>query len=199
MSHSVTCKTVPLRSIAAIKAAVAALIAKGVNVELKENAKPRGYYNNQIKRQLIDLMDTDDKVAAAKASEGFVYNSDPDICDFVIHCPDAHYDVGLIKHEDGHYVPYFDNYEHSASDTPMFITGSESGGISKTLGTGKGSHAGHWNGLRDSSEAALHSIGSYLQEYTKCAAIEAAIGAGHMVDGCTTDEDGNMHLTLSVS
>jgi len=198
MSHSVTCKTVPLRSKSAIRQAVANLIARGIRVELRENAKPRGYYRNQIKRQLIDLMDTDDKEAARKASEGFIYNDDPDVCDFVIHCPDSHYDVGLIRHEDGHYVPYFDNYEHGARDTPEFHTGTESGGIVKTLGTGKAGHAGHWNGLRESSEVALHSIGKFLQEYTKEATIEAAVAAGHFVDGVEVDDEGNMHLTLSV-
>lgn len=198
MSHSVTCKTVPIKSISAIKAAVASLREKGVNVELRENSKPRCYYNNQIKRQVMDLMDTDDKQAAKEASEGFNYNSDPDVCDYVIHCPDAYYDVGLIKHKDGHYVPFFDNYEHRALENPYFTTGTESGGISQTLGTGHGQHAGHWNGLKDSSDAVLHSIGQFLQEYTKEAAIETAISQGHSIEDLVTDEDGNIHLTVAI-
>ncbi len=198
MSHTVTCKSVPIRSKSAIRAAVKALQDAGVDVELRENCKPRMYYNNQIKRQVIDLMDTNDKSAAKEATKGFAYNDDPDVCDFVLHCPKAHYDVGFIRHEDGHYVPLFDDYDHGACDTPMFKTGKESGGIKKTLGSGKGQHAGHWNGLKESTDAALHSIGKFLQEYSKATTIEAAISDGHMVESCIVDDDGNMHLVLTV-
>jgi len=198
MSHTITAKSVPIRSKSAIRQAVANLIASGINVVLEENAKPRGYYRNQIKRQVIDLMDTDNKEAARKASEGFQYNEDPDVCDFVIRCPESYYDVGLIRHEDGHYVPYFDNYQSGPRDTPEFHTGKESGPISNTLGTGKGGNAGHWNGLRDSSDVVLHSIGKFLQEYTKEATIEAACAAGQSIESMTTDDDGNIHLVLSV-
>ena len=180
-------------------AAVKALQDMGINVELKENCKPRCYYNNQIQRQVIDLMDTDNKAAAKEASADLDFNEDADVCDFVIHCPEAYYDVGLIRHKDGYYVPFFDDYEHSPRDTPQFKTGKESGGIKKVLGSGQGRHAGHWNGLRESSEQANHSIGKFLQEYTKSVVSSSAVSSGQSIESCEFDaETGEYHMVLSV-
>jgi len=82
MSHTTRLKTVSIKSITAVRAAVQALQAKGVRVELKEKVKPRAYYGEtQI-----------------------------GVCDYVLYLPDGQYDVGLDRQEDGTYAPVFDEW-----------------------------------------------------------------------------------------
>lgn len=80
MSHTSTITGVAIKNRAAIEAAVAHLQSKGVKVSLKENVKPRAYFNNQAGMETpADLCLQLDK-----------------------------YDVGLYLQEDGTYEARFD-------------------------------------------------------------------------------------------
>lgn len=90
MSHTTTVKSVPIRDIAALKQAVKDLQRQGVKCELKQDAKPRMYYQDQLGRQL---------------------GKDNENCEFVLELKDAPYDVGFIKQPDGTYQPVFDDWQ----------------------------------------------------------------------------------------
>ena len=79
MSHTTTVKA-DIRSVSAIKAAVAELKRTGVNVVLKENTQPRMYYANQH----------------------------PEPSAYVLHFPDCRYDVGLDRDGKGGFTLAFD-------------------------------------------------------------------------------------------
>ncbi len=80
MSHTTQIKSVPIRSVAAIRSAVALLKQKGVDCELLMNA-PRAYYRDQIKR-----------------------------CQYVLRLNKSRYDVGLDLQADGSYLPVMDTW-----------------------------------------------------------------------------------------
>ena len=73
MSHTTTLKGVKIMDRRAIEQAVADLKKDGVNVILRQNAKPRMYYSHQA-----------DEVG---------------LCDYVLHLPNSRYDVGLKWNE----------------------------------------------------------------------------------------------------
>lgn len=81
MSHTTTLKTVAIKDVAAMRNAVAELRAKGINCELRENVKPRMYYQNQH-----------------------------GVCPYVLALPNCPYDVGFDKQPDGSYAPVFDEW-----------------------------------------------------------------------------------------
>jgi len=81
MSHTTKIKQVPMRSESAMRAAIAALKAKGVECSLLENVKPRMYYADQHKE-----------------------------CPLVLHLPQSRYDVGFDRQDDGTLIPVFDGY-----------------------------------------------------------------------------------------
>jgi len=81
VSHTTTLKSVSIKDASAIRQAVAKLKASGVNIELRENEKPRMYYSNQHGK-----------------------------CDFVLKLSNGSYDVGLEKQADGSYAPVFDEW-----------------------------------------------------------------------------------------
>lgn len=76
MSHTTSLKGVNIRSVPALRAAVAFLQAQGVSCTLIENATPRAYYTQQ---------------------EGM------GLADFVLRLDAAKYDVGLYRQADGTY------------------------------------------------------------------------------------------------
>ena len=81
MSHTTQIRSVPIRSISAIRSAVALLKQKGVDCDLIMNAQPRMYFANQ------------------HAS-----------CAYVIRLNKSRYDVGLDLQEDGSYLPVMDTW-----------------------------------------------------------------------------------------
>lgn len=188
VSHSTTIKTVPIKSQSALRAAIAELQSNGVNIELQENCKPRMYYKNQIAKQIV---------STAKEGE-FSFNEDPDVCDFVIHLPDSFYDIGLLRQEDGSYTPVFDDYcGGPVSGAP---TTAQMKGIKSILGHKWEGKVEHWAGRKEGNDSQLHSIGKFLQGYTKQTVVEAATLAGHMVSGFTENEKtGEIQVHLSVN
>ncbi len=81
MSHTTTLRSVAIRDVGAMHAAVAALRTKGVNCTLVTNETPRMYYSNQGEK-----------------------------CDYVLRLHDGKYDVGFQKQEDDSLAPVFDEY-----------------------------------------------------------------------------------------
>jgi hypothetical protein len=81
MSHTTTLKGVLIKDVSALRAAVADLVASGLNVALLENAKPRMYYDNQS-----------------------------GVLPFVLQLKDTKYDVGFKLEADGSYAPVFDEW-----------------------------------------------------------------------------------------
>ncbi len=86
MSHTTKLNNVVIRDVSALKQAVAALKAKGINCELLENETPRMYSSNQ-----------------------------GDSCDYVLRLNDGKYDVGFQKQKDGTYVPVLDTWSDYVS------------------------------------------------------------------------------------
>lgn len=84
MSHTTTLKGVEIKDVSAIRSAVANLKARGINIELVENAMPRMYYREQER--------------------------DVGNCEFVLKLPGSRYDVGLKKNKAGNYEPVFDEW-----------------------------------------------------------------------------------------
>lgn len=101
-------------------------------------------------------------------------------CDFVLKL-DGAYDVGLKRNADGAYEPVLDVYQ---------------GHVGKYLGAtcpvpGTAAYAGQ--------EYTQHQIGRFLQGYAKHAAMNAAMSAGHVIESCDVDADGNVQLVLAVA
>jgi hypothetical protein len=86
MSHTTTLKGVEIKDRVAIVAAVKELKAKGVAIELRENAKWRGYFTHQGR-----------------------------VVDLVLHLTNCPYDIGLKLDEKGHYQPEFDLWANKVS------------------------------------------------------------------------------------
>lgn len=101
-------------------------------------------------------------------------------CDLVLKL-DGAYDVGLKRNAEGNYEPVLDVYQ---------------GHVGKYLGAtcplpGTASYR--------SQEHTQHEIGRLLQIYAKHAAMNAAMNAGHIIEGCHTDAEGNIQLVLAVA
>lgn len=86
MSHTTTLKSVKIQDVAAMRAAVAELKAKGIDCDLLENAKPRMYYATQH-----------------------------GTCDYVLKLNKSPYDVGFDKQADGSFVPVFDEWQQKVA------------------------------------------------------------------------------------
>lgn len=91
MSHTTTIKSVPIKDVQALKAAVKELQDAGVKCELRENCMPRMYSEGQ---------------ARAVGT-----------CDYVLHLPNSRYDVGFVKQADGSYAPAFDEWSGQVAGT----------------------------------------------------------------------------------
>ena len=81
MSHTTKIKSVPIRSVSAMRSAVAELKTMGIACHLEENTIPRMYYNYQHKA-----------------------------CAYVLKMDDCKYDVGLDLQKDGTCAPVFDSW-----------------------------------------------------------------------------------------
>lgn len=145
MSHTTTLNNVVIRDANALRSAVAELQTKGVRCELRENVKPRLYYQNQH-----------------------------GVCPFVLKLHESKYDVGFDRKEDGTYVPVFDDWAGQVK--------GQIGAACPLPGTREGN--------------AQHTIGRLMQSYAKHAAMNAATAQGYIIEDTTTDDEGNIHLTL---
>jgi len=187
VSHTTTVKSVPIRSITALEAAVQALQAKGVNCELVKDAKPRNFYRDQINRHI-----------KAKRPNDFIFHDDPEECDYVLKLPDAYYDVGFLKDaKTGGLVPLFDDY-NGYSTVLEWQYGK--GPIRDYIGSKFEGSIEHWNGLHKEGETdqTLHSLGGLLRAYSQEAVIEAAAMGGHIVDTIEEQKDGTINIEISV-
>jgi hypothetical protein len=100
-------------------------------------------------------------------------------CDLVLKL-DGAYDVGLKRNAEGNYEPVLDVYQ---------------GHVGRYLGAtcpvpGTAAYA--------SQEYTQHQIGRFLQEYGKHVAMNAAMAAGHVIESCDVDADGNVQIILAV-
>lgn len=147
------------------------------------------FYKDQIQKQIV----------GKEGASDFSFNSDPDVCDFVIKVPGSYYDIGLLRNADGSgYTPVFDDYcGGSVSGEP---TTRDMVGLKHILGNKNNEKVEHWAGRQNDPAASLFSIGKLLSSYTKAATIEAATMAGHSVAGCIEDpETGEITLQLHVN
>jgi hypothetical protein len=102
------------------------------------------------------------------------YRDQGDVCEYVLALAGSEYDVGLKKQADGTYAPMFDEYN---------------GKVARVLGASGARPTNRDDGM-------LHQIGKFLQAYTECATVNAAISQGYMVSGSSTDSAGNVCLIL---
>lgn len=185
MSHTATVKSVPIKDIRALHQMAAELNSKGVKCELKQNAIPRMYYQDQLKRHLGN-------------NKNFTLNSNSEMCDYVLNVKDAYYDIGFVKDKDGNYVPIFDDFDYA----PYHTTGANRGikSLKQVLGCEfKNAKTQHWSGAVDANEQTLCSIGQALQSYSVHAATNAATDAGYSVLSTTTDELGQVLIEVEVN
>lgn len=144
MSHTSAIKAVKITSISALTSAVAELASKGVRCSLLQNAVPRAYFPDQA--------------GMGKA-------------EYVLHLPDAKYDVGLYLQPDKSYEPRTDFY---------------GGSVEAVLGVAATSEA-----TREQAK-----LGKLLQMYAIHAATETARRKGLSVNR-TTGKDGTIRLELT--
>ncbi len=171
MSHTVSLSTVPIRSITALRAAITALAATGINISLEENATPRNYYRDQYQRHL---------------------KRPNEVADFVIRLPDAHYDIGLLKEEDGTYSTHFDDYGH-----PGHLNERGKKAIKDILGIPAPGMTEHWSGQKKNPLQAQHSVAKFLNSYTEHAALEIAGSQGMLLESCEVMPDGSRVMTFA--
>jgi len=143
MSHNVLIKNVKITSIPALQRAIAELNAEGIRVSLEDRKQFR------------------------------TYRGQPNRCDYCISLPDANHDVGLVKQEDGSYLPYYDPY-----------------GMPRN---GEGVSC-RWE-QRDGNEAFQRTaIGKLLQRYATCVAEDSLTLSGNAFTR-EYDNEGNIVLT----
>jgi hypothetical protein len=184
MSHTATVSTVPIKDIRALTRCVEELKAKGVNVELVQNAVPRMYYANQIRLHLKEK------------GKKLQYHPNVEECDYVLKVNDAYYDVGFLKDEKGNLVPLFDDYDYSSWEVKS--TQSGKGPIRKYIGAKFDAPIEHWSGEKQDTEQLLHSVGDFLQAYTKHATIYAAEDEGYSLADTSLNEKGELVLEFEV-
>lgn len=114
MSHTTTLKSIVIRDVAAIEAAVAELKAKGVDIDLVRDVAPRMYYPDQLRKD------------TGKAT-----------ADYVLRLNGGQYDVALVKQEDGTFAPVFDTWAGHVSrqlGAACPLPGTEEGRIQHAIG-----------------------------------------------------------------
>lgn len=97
-------------------------------------------------------------------------------CDFVLKLG-GQYDVGLQKQADGTYQIIMDEWGNHVSNVI---------GAACPL-------------PQTSEERALWAIGQFAQQYGRCAAVNAAVAQGYMVQSDYVDADGNVQLEIVVN
>lgn len=157
MSHTTTVKSVAIRDIEALRMAIAELAEKrGIKATLEEgdNINPRMYYREQ---------------------ERELKGKTP----YVLRLPDASYDVGFQKMEDGTYAPVTDFYGGSVEKHLHAECGCKPSGMTE-------------------EDRVRYALGGLMQGYAKHASINQAVAQGYEVEAVTQDEDGTVHLQIGV-
>jgi hypothetical protein len=145
-------------------------------VPLKSVSAIRSAVNN-LAAKGINIGLAENAVPRMYYSDQFKRDTGKSRAELVLQLPGSKYDVGLSLQEDGTYQPVLDTW-----------AGSVSGQIGATCP------------VPSSPEGrAQHAIGQFMQEYAKEAAIEAAVMAGHTVESCTVDAEGNVQLKIAVA
>ncbi len=93
MSHTTKVKSVVIRDVRAIRAAVQELQRAGRKIALKENAVPRMYYKDQFQN------------STKRQTAEYVIE-----CQGMSNITGKPCDVGLVKQDDGTFVPYLDTW-----------------------------------------------------------------------------------------
>lgn len=106
------------------------------------------------------------------AKQRSYFTSQEILCPYVLHLPDCRFDVGLKAKAGGGYEMVCDLHN---------------GLIAQHLGTTKGT-----------SDSEQKAVGRFLQTYAKHAAMNAATAAGHMIEQCYNDEEGNVQILAAV-
>lgn len=183
MSHTATVKTAKNSDAQNIVNAVNDLKKEGVNIDVEFNAVPRMWTANQLGRDLgHDKHPTDE-------------------CEVVVRIPDAFYDVGFYRDDEGNLVPVFDDYNGRST---MRHENMGHKPVRDVLGAKFEGKIEHWNGLREENEdeegsqQLRHSIGKLMQGIHKSQAIKRAQAMGHYVMGSTTDEKGHVHVKVGI-
>lgn len=105
------------------------------------------------------------------------YRNQSGPCDYVIKLRKSRYDVGLKKQDDGSYSAVFDAW---------------GGDIQSQIGAKFRP--------KNNADGMAENIGRFLQQYSKHAAMNAAVNAGYQVMGETVDgSTGEIHLELAVA
>jgi hypothetical protein len=144
MSHTSTVKSIKIQSVSALRAAIAEMASNGIKCSLEEKVAPRAYSVGQ---------------------QGM------GVADYVIRLPDAQYDIGLYKTEDGSYE----------ARTDFFM-----GSVERCIGAP----------ARGPESREQARMGKLFQMYGVHAATEAARKKGHMVRRITK-ADGTIALEVT--
>ncbi len=136
-----------------------------------------------LKKTVLDLQSKGVKCSLVEnAVPAMYYNNQVGKCEYVLRLDDAlyagkRYDIGFQKQADGTYATVFDDWGRAIS--------GQVGAACPMPNTPEGK--------------AQHIIGQLLQGYAVNAAINAAVSQGYVVEGHTTDADGNVHLNINVA
>ncbi len=155
MSHTTIVKQIPIRDIEALRSAVAELQEQGISCSLEhgENIAPRMYYD----RQSEELRGK---------------------TEYVLRLPNASFDVGFIRQEDGSYAP---------------VTDFHAGSVANQIG-----HTCDCPGMKGASNEE-RALGKLMQLYGKNAAINQAAANGYMIEEMTYNEEtGDYEITMQV-
>jgi hypothetical protein len=144
MSHTTSIHSITIQDVGSLRKAIEELNSAGIRCELVENSTPRAYSPNQA--------------GMGKA-------------DYVVRLPDATYDIGLYKNEDGF---------EARTD---FYNGS----VERVLG------AAHVEEGEDRTQARL---GKLYQRYAVCVAEKQAARSGRTVSRRTLD-NGTIQLVMA--
>ena len=96
-------------------------------------------------------------------------------CAYVLKLHESQYDVGFDDQKDGSYAMVCD-----------LFSGQIAGQLRATCPVGKFSRE-------------EHSVGQLMQNYSKHAAMNVATSAGHIVDHCYIDDEGEVQIELQVA
>lgn len=110
---------------------------------------------------------------ALNAKPRMYYHNQHGECEYVLVLEDSKYDVGFKLETDGTYTPVFDEWNG-------YVASQLSNKACKIPTT--------------TEERAAHAIGQFLQNYTKCATINAAASQGMSLVEETVNEEGEMAL-----
>lgn len=194
MSHSTVIKSVPIKSVSALRSAVELLKERGVDCELLENKVPRLYFSNQIEDQF--------KNSGMELGKTLKYHDNIEECDYVLRLKDGMYDIGFLENDKGELVPIYDDYASQSSHArSLFVGGNNTikdllgNAVPEELETETTDSTGMVN---EGGTIETYAVGKFLQAYTEAVVVETAEEQGHIVEEVFTDELGEIHVVVGV-